>query len=104
MFVASLFLLLKFIIFCNSSKPTGGSSSSYQDNVVRSGRGNHRNLMVSSDWMCTICGCINFARRTSCFQVELLFYTIYSWLFSPLFEIVSFYGLTVNILICMFEY
>ncbi|KAK9145218.1 hypothetical protein Sjap_005121 [Stephania japonica] len=21
-----------------------------------------------SDWMCTICGCVNFARRTSCFQ------------------------------------
>ncbi|KAL9993133.1 putative aspartate aminotransferase, class I/classII [Helianthus debilis subsp. tardiflorus] len=24
--------------------------------------------MLLSDWMCTICGCVNFARRTSCFQ------------------------------------
>ncbi|KAJ0795955.1 putative aminotransferase, class I/classII [Helianthus annuus] len=30
--------------------------------------------MLLSDWMCTICGCINFARRTSCFQAIIWLY------------------------------
>eukprot|EP00262_Sarcandra_glabra_P007316 TRINITY_DN20017_c0_g4_i1.p1 TRINITY_DN20017_c0_g4~~TRINITY_DN20017_c0_g4_i1.p1 ORF type:complete len:368 (-),score=108.37 TRINITY_DN20017_c0_g4_i1:300-1265(-) len=25
-------------------------------------------MAAPSDWMCTMCGCVNFARRTSCFQ------------------------------------
>ncbi|KAJ8752225.1 hypothetical protein K2173_003833 [Erythroxylum novogranatense] len=57
------------LLFEYSSKPTGGSSGSFgQDNAIRSGHVKHRNMAVPSDWMCTICGCVNFARRTSCFQ------------------------------------
>lgn len=37
-----------------------------QENASRRGYGGN---IVPSDWICTICGCINFARRTSCFQV-----------------------------------
>ncbi|XP_073136353.1 SUPPRESSOR OF ABI3-5 isoform X2 [Henckelia pumila] len=56
-------------IFFEYSKPTGmASGSSGVDNAPRSGHGNHRSVSVPSDWMCTICGCINFARRTFCFQ------------------------------------
>lgn len=36
-----------------------------QENASRRGYGGN---IVPSDWICTICGCINFARRTSCFQ------------------------------------
>lgn len=55
---------------CCSSKPTGGAGGSLgHDNSSRSGHGSHRSMSVPSDWMCTICGCVNFARRTSCFQV-----------------------------------
>lgn len=36
-----------------------------QENASRRGFGGN---IVPSDWICTICGCINFARRTSCFQ------------------------------------
>lgn len=41
-----------------------------QENASRRGYGGN---IVPSDWICTICGCINFARRTSCFQVGALF-------------------------------
>ncbi|KAL0296782.1 UNVERIFIED_CONTAM: suppressor of abi3-5 [Sesamum radiatum] len=57
------------LFFEYSSKPTGGANGSLgMDSASRSGHGNHRSIMVPSDWMCTICGCVNFARRTSCFQ------------------------------------
>ncbi|KAL8088984.1 hypothetical protein AgCh_038662 [Apium graveolens] len=58
------------LFFEYSSKPTGGAggSSFGSDNASRSGHGSHRSTTVPSDWMCTICGCVNFARRTSCFQ------------------------------------
>ncbi|KAF9591605.1 hypothetical protein IFM89_004834 [Coptis chinensis] len=53
-----------------SSKPTGGSSAPPfgQENAVKSSHGNTRSGGPPSDWMCIICGCVNFARRTSCFQ------------------------------------
>ncbi|KAK4479859.1 hypothetical protein RD792_015402 [Penstemon davidsonii] len=52
-----------------SSKPTGGASGPLgMDYASRSGHGNYRGTALPSDWMCTICGCVNFARRTSCFQ------------------------------------
>ncbi|KAK4423624.1 suppressor of abi3-5, partial [Sesamum alatum] len=57
------------LFFEYSSKPTGGANGSLGvDSGSRSGHGSHRSIMVPSDWMCTICGCVNFARRTSCFQ------------------------------------
>ncbi|CAH1439820.1 unnamed protein product [Lactuca virosa] len=57
-------------LFFEYSKPTGGAGGSGfgSDGSSRSGHMNHRSTMVLSDWMCTICGCVNFARRTSCFQ------------------------------------
>ncbi|XP_022881902.1 SUPPRESSOR OF ABI3-5-like isoform X2 [Olea europaea var. sylvestris] len=56
-------------LFFEYSKPTGGVSGPLgTDHASRSGHGNHRSITVPSDWMCTICGCVNFARRTSCFQ------------------------------------
>ncbi|CAA7397035.1 unnamed protein product [Spirodela intermedia] len=54
------------LFFEYSSKPTGTAGPSFE-NPAKSGHGNSRGC-VPSDWMCTICGCINFARRTSCFQ------------------------------------
>ncbi|XP_051144506.1 SUPPRESSOR OF ABI3-5 isoform X2 [Andrographis paniculata] len=55
------------LFFEYSSKPTGGANGSLgTDGASRSG--GHRSIMVPSDWMCIICGCVNFARRTSCFQ------------------------------------
>ncbi|KAI3494778.1 hypothetical protein L1887_40389 [Cichorium endivia] len=58
------------LFFEYSSKPTGGGGGSGfgSDGSSRSGHMNHRSTTVMSDWMCTICGCVNFARRTSCFQ------------------------------------
>ncbi|KAJ6842776.1 SUPPRESSOR OF ABI3-5 isoform X1 [Iris pallida] len=57
------------LFFEYSSKPTGGTGapSAGQENTFRSGHGFSR-FAAPSDWMCTICGCVNFARRTSCFQ------------------------------------
>ncbi|XP_078172276.1 suppressor of abi3-5 isoform X3 [Carex rostrata] len=43
-------------------------SSREPDNAARSGFGGHRNLAPPSDWICAICGCLNFARRALCFQ------------------------------------
>ncbi|PPD97201.1 hypothetical protein GOBAR_DD05763 [Gossypium barbadense] len=52
------------------SKPTGGTGGPFgNDNAAKSGHSVHRGITVPSDWMCTICGCVNFARRTSCFQL-----------------------------------
>ncbi|KAL6999354.1 hypothetical protein U1Q18_000515 [Sarracenia purpurea var. burkii] len=58
------------LFFEYSSKPTGGTSGPLfgPDNAIKSSHVNHKSITVPSDWMCTICGCINFARRTSCFQ------------------------------------
>ncbi|KAL6505691.1 hypothetical protein OROHE_023070 [Orobanche hederae] len=57
------------LFFEYSSKPTGGASGSLGiDTTSRSGYSSHRSTMMPSDWMCTICGCVNFARRISCFQ------------------------------------
>ncbi|XP_010032759.1 SUPPRESSOR OF ABI3-5 isoform X1 [Eucalyptus grandis] len=56
------------IFFEYSSKPTGVSGGFGQESTVKSGHGSYRSIMVPSDWMCTICNCVNFARRTSCFQ------------------------------------
>ncbi|KAH9602091.1 hypothetical protein KSS87_012683 [Heliosperma pusillum] len=51
------------------SKPTGlAGGPSYGQDGPRSSHGSHRNTTIPSDWMCTICGCVNFARRVSCFQ------------------------------------
>ncbi|KAG6396675.1 hypothetical protein SASPL_142830 [Salvia splendens] len=56
------------LFFEYSSKPTGANGIVGMDSGSRSGHGSYRSMMVPSDWMCTICGCVNFARRTSCFQ------------------------------------
>uniref|UniRef100_A0A5B7AK28 Putative RNA-binding protein 5-B isoform X1 n=1 Tax=Davidia involucrata TaxID=16924 RepID=A0A5B7AK28_DAVIN len=58
------------LFFEYSSKPTGGAGgpSFGPDNALKSGHANHKSITLPSDWMCTICGCVNFARRTSCFQ------------------------------------
>ncbi|XP_015583178.1 SUPPRESSOR OF ABI3-5 isoform X2 [Ricinus communis] len=56
-------------LFFEYSKPTGGAGGPFgQESAMKSGHLNHRSITVPSDWMCTICGCVNFARRTSCFQ------------------------------------
>ncbi|GAV61742.1 RRM_1 domain-containing protein/G-patch domain-containing protein/RRM_6 domain-containing protein [Cephalotus follicularis] len=57
------------LFFEYSSKPTGGAGGTFgPENAMRSGQFNHKGITVPSDWMCTICNCVNFARRTSCFQ------------------------------------
>ncbi|XP_039048991.1 SUPPRESSOR OF ABI3-5-like isoform X4 [Hibiscus syriacus] len=57
------------LFFEYSSKPTGGTGGPFgNENAVKLGLSNHRGITVPCDWMCTICGCVNFARRTSCFQ------------------------------------
>ncbi|OMO50974.1 hypothetical protein CCACVL1_30088 [Corchorus capsularis] len=57
------------LFFEYSSKPTGGTGGHFgQDNSVKSSHSNHKSMTIPSDWMCIICGCVNFARRTSCFQ------------------------------------
>ncbi|PUZ74226.1 hypothetical protein GQ55_1G048000 [Panicum hallii var. hallii] len=57
------------VFFEYSSKPTGGMGgpSLGQENFTRPTYG-HRTAAAPCDWICTICGCMNFARRTSCFQ------------------------------------
>ncbi|XP_068635162.1 SUPPRESSOR OF ABI3-5-like [Aristolochia californica] len=58
------------LFFEYSSKPTGGAGGPPygQENAIKSSYGNGRSFSAPCDWMCTICGCVNFARRTSCFQ------------------------------------
>jgi hypothetical protein len=43
-------------------------------------QGSSKGNLPAADWMCTVCGCNNFARRTMCFQVghsNFLFNTTY---------------------------
>ncbi|XP_038988821.1 SUPPRESSOR OF ABI3-5-like isoform X2 [Phoenix dactylifera] len=56
-------------LFFEYSKPTGGAGapSFGQESTVKSSHGYNR-IAAPCDWICTICGCVNFARRTSCFQ------------------------------------
>ncbi|XP_066163873.1 SUPPRESSOR OF ABI3-5 isoform X5 [Oryza sativa Japonica Group] len=56
-------------VFFQYSKPTSGMSgpSHGEENFTRYNYG-HRTAAAPCDWICTICGCMNFARRTSCFQ------------------------------------
>ncbi|ESR43605.1 hypothetical protein CICLE_v10010959mg [Citrus x clementina] len=55
-------------LFFEYSKPTGGSGGHYgQESAMGARHSNHKST-IPCDWMCTICGCVNFARRTSCFQ------------------------------------
>uniref|UniRef100_A0A1J3K961 RNA-binding protein 5 n=1 Tax=Noccaea caerulescens TaxID=107243 RepID=A0A1J3K961_NOCCA len=57
------------LIFHYSSKPAGRAGvSRRQEHAARRSYGGNRSMVVPTDWICTICGCINFARRTSCFQ------------------------------------
>ncbi|KHG13074.1 rbm5-a: RNA-binding protein 5-A [Gossypium arboreum] len=57
------------LVFDYSSKPTGGTGGpSARNNAVKMGHSNHKSTTLRSDWMCKICGCVNFARRTACFQ------------------------------------
>uniref|UniRef100_A0A2P2MAC0 Uncharacterized protein n=1 Tax=Rhizophora mucronata TaxID=61149 RepID=A0A2P2MAC0_RHIMU len=61
--------IIVVILLSFSSKPTGGAGGPFgQESAMRSGHGSHRSIAMPSDWMCIICGCVNFARRTSCFQ------------------------------------
>ncbi|KAL1195914.1 SUPPRESSOR OF ABI3-5 [Cardamine amara subsp. amara] len=54
------------------SKPTGRAGVfRRQEHASRRSYGGNRSMIVATDWMCTICGCINFARRTSCFQCNV---------------------------------
>ncbi|XP_042504623.1 SUPPRESSOR OF ABI3-5-like isoform X1 [Macadamia integrifolia] len=55
------------LFFEYSSKPTTGAGGPPygQENAVKS---RSHQIAPPSDWMCTICNCVNFARRTSCFQ------------------------------------
>ncbi|XP_031492733.1 SUPPRESSOR OF ABI3-5 isoform X3 [Nymphaea colorata] len=55
-------------LFFEYSKPTGGMNSAGQDGATRAVGHGSRSMGAASDWMCTMCGCVNFARRTSCFQ------------------------------------
>eukprot|EP00268_Persea_americana_P015894 TRINITY_DN174_c0_g1_i6.p1 TRINITY_DN174_c0_g1~~TRINITY_DN174_c0_g1_i6.p1 ORF type:complete len:1000 (-),score=233.32 TRINITY_DN174_c0_g1_i6:4680-7679(-) len=58
------------LFFEYSSKPTGGIGAPPlgQDAAGKSSHGHIKSIAPPCDWMCTICGCVNFARRTSCFQ------------------------------------
>ncbi|KAH7307284.1 hypothetical protein KP509_22G052600 [Ceratopteris richardii] len=52
------------LFFEYSSKPTGGVGGPQVDANTTNGGA----AASAVDWMCLICGCVNFARRTSCFQ------------------------------------
>nr|CAD1836429.1 unnamed protein product [Ananas comosus var. bracteatus] len=57
------------LFFEYSSRPTGGAGTPLgQESLMRSSHGYNRTTAAPCDWMCTICGCVNFARRTFCFQ------------------------------------
>lgn len=59
------------LICClSSSKPTGGLGT---PQGISSGRGGSSRSAAGggTDWMCSVCGCVNFARRILCFQVRL---------------------------------
>lgn len=50
-----------------SSKPTGGVGAP-QAHSSGSTTGVSKHGISAVDWMCTVCGCVNFARRMLCFQ------------------------------------
>ncbi|XP_020532017.1 SUPPRESSOR OF ABI3-5 isoform X2 [Amborella trichopoda] len=50
-------------LFFEYSKPTGSTGGHSSPKA-----GNYKSSSMPSDWMCVVCGCVNFARRTSCFQ------------------------------------
>lgn len=52
-----------------SSKPTGGIGAPQGGTSGRGGT-SKSSSGTGTDWMCTVCGCVNFARRTLCFQVR----------------------------------
>ncbi|KAI5063378.1 hypothetical protein GOP47_0021925 [Adiantum capillus-veneris] len=52
------------VYFEYSSKPTGGAGAPQ----THSTSGVAKHGMSAVDWMCTVCGCVNFARRILCFQ------------------------------------
>lgn len=65
------------LFFEYSSKPTGGLGGPQvlpTDSGPGSTSGASKGGAAASavDWMCTVCGCVNFARRTSCFQCNEL--------------------------------
>lgn len=59
-----------------SSKPTGGVGAP-QAHSSGSTTGVSKHGISAVDWMCTVCGCVNFARRMLCFQVSYLVLTRY---------------------------
>lgn len=78
-----VYLFPFWTVFCCSSKPTGGAGGSFgQENAVKSGHNNRKSITVPSDWMCISCEYVNFARRTSCFQVCVCFFFRYKVLIS----------------------
>jgi RNA-binding protein 5/10 len=59
------------LFFEYSSKPTGGLGApptGHESTTKGSTQGSAKGVAAAADWMCTVCGCVNFARRTSCFQ------------------------------------
>eukprot|EP01018_Ginkgo_biloba_P025081 Gb_12277 [translate_table: standard] len=59
------------LFFEYSSKPTGGlgAPQTGQENITKGPtQGSAKGAAAAADWMCIVCGCVNFARRTSCFQ------------------------------------
>eukprot|EP00252_Welwitschia_mirabilis_P014229 TRINITY_DN3132_c0_g1_i1.p1 TRINITY_DN3132_c0_g1~~TRINITY_DN3132_c0_g1_i1.p1 ORF type:complete len:875 (+),score=212.77 TRINITY_DN3132_c0_g1_i1:446-3070(+) len=58
------------IFFEYSSKPTGGigGPQSRQLSSAGSNHGSYKGSSLGFDWICNVCGYINFARRTLCFQ------------------------------------
>ncbi|XP_057873297.1 SUPPRESSOR OF ABI3-5 isoform X2 [Cryptomeria japonica] len=60
------------LFFEYSSKPTGGlgAPQTGNENAAKGSttQGSTKGAGAAADWMCTVCGCVNFARRMSCFQ------------------------------------
>ncbi|KAH7445957.1 hypothetical protein KP509_01G030500 [Ceratopteris richardii] len=52
------------VFFEYSSKPTGGVGAAQ----AQSTSGANKHGISAVDWVCTMCGCVNFARRVFCFQ------------------------------------
>eukprot|EP01018_Ginkgo_biloba_P031596 Gb_28214 [translate_table: standard] len=55
----------------HSSKPTGGLGAPQAGQVIStkgSVQGGSKGTTVAVDWTCSVCSCVNFARRGSCFQ------------------------------------
>ncbi|XP_057826098.1 SUPPRESSOR OF ABI3-5 isoform X1 [Cryptomeria japonica] len=61
----------RHLFFEYSSKPTGGLGATQAGQVNSANgsmQGSSKGATPAVDWMCAICGCVNFARRVSCFQ------------------------------------